>query len=332
MQNLPTKQKNNLQALCALSDTPAALNLTSLTILIQESPDPATALKEVFNSIPNPSDALKAKWQKIVRDIWAAHHTHIPELLNLPLTTNEIIQTNALNEAREYLKIVKHKPLHMINEGKEWLVSPEDVNHLAAQLPTLHNQPTIQAENEWQYLLLHRLRSTLESLRLVRRYRDQLILVKSRYQKFNSLPTVQQYYLLWHAEAYHTNWSEYSGAWGDYLQIVQEYLPLLWNVSIDKEAGHISDVRQWNQEVIENFYPIWQQEGLLEQQASPNALLTMVRFQSLPTALTQVIIKDLLGRYGMIYGEGMAFAYTSAGIKQLTAEYNQDLPCHIEVL
>lgn len=332
MHNLPTKQKDNLQALCTLSNTPKAINPSSLTKIIQKASDPETALRGVLESMPSPSHTLQIKWHKIVKDIWAAHHPHIPELLDLPIAANDISHTKALNEAFEFLNIVQNKPLGMIQENKEWLVSPSDVYYLATQLPNLHNQPVIQSESEWQYLPLHRLRNSLQSLRLIRRYNNQLVIVKSRYNRFLELPSVQQYYLLWHADTYHIEWSDYAGLWGDFLRVVQEYLPLLWSTCQKKDADLAIDIRQWNKEILETFQSLWQQEGLLDQQPPQSALLSLVRFQSLPTALTQVILKDLFVRFGLIYGEGTIFAYTKPGLQLLNAEHNQDLPCNLDLL
>ena len=332
MQHISTNQKSNLEALCTLSDTPKAVNPSSLTKLITEAPDPETALRTLLESMPSPSHALKVKWHKIVKDIWVIHHPHVSELLDLPFAANDISHTNALNEALEFLNIIQNKPLNMIQENKEWLVSPSDVYYLATQLPSLHNQPAIQSESEWQYLPLHRLRNSLQSLRLVRRYKNQLVIVKSRYARFLELPTVQQYYLLWHADTYHIDWSDYAGVWGDFMRIVQEYLPLLWGVSQDKEPDLSIDIRQWNKEVLESFQSPWQQEGLLDQQPPQTALLSLVRFQSLPTALTQVVLKDLFVRFGIIYGEGTLFAYTKPGLQLLHAEHNQDLPFNLDLL
>ena len=332
MQNIPTKQKNNLQALCTLSDTPKAVNASSLTKLIREAPDPETALRGVLKSMPSPSHALQVKWRKNVIDVWAAHHSHVPELLELPIAADDISHAKALSETFEYLNIVESKPLSMIQENNEWLVSPGDVYHLAVQLPNLHNQPTMQSESEWQYLPLHRLRNSLQSLRLVRRYKNRLVIVKSRYKRYLELPTVQQYYLLWHADTYHIEWANYAGIWGDFMRVIQEYLPLLWSTCEGKEPDLAIDVRQWNKEVLQAFQSLWQQEGLLDQQPPRLALLSLVRFQSLPTALTQVILKDLFVRFGLIYGEGTLFAYTKPGLQLLTAEHDQNLPCNIDLL
>lgn len=332
MQNIPTNQKNNLQALCTLSDTPETVSPSSLTKLIQEATDPETALREVLNSMPSPSHTLKTKWRKIVKDIWSTHNPHVPELLGLPIAANDIAHTKALNEAYEYLNIIQNKPLRMIQENKEWLVSPSNVFRLATQLPSLHNQPTIQSESEWQYLPLHRLRSSLQSLRLIRRYKNQLVIVKSRYQRFLELPTVQQYYLLWHADTYHIEWSDYAGVWGDFLRVIQEYLPILWSTCQNKEPDIAIDIRQWNREVLESFQSLWQQDGLLDKQPPQSALLSLIRFQSLPTALTQVILKDLFVKFGLIYGEGTLFAYTKHGLQLLNAEHDQDLPCNLDLL
>jgi len=332
MQPINHSPATHLQALCTLSDTPKAVNPNSLTKLIQAAPDPATALGKVLQSMPSPSEALATKWRQIVKDIWAAGHPHIPALLELPLAASDISSTVALQHAHDYLRFVDHQPLHMIEENKDWLISPDDVHSLATQLSHLHHQPVLQTESEWQYLSLHRLRRVLQSLRLIRRYKSELVIVKSRYQKFLALPLVQQHYLLWHADAYHIDWSDYAGIWGNYFHVVQEYSPFLWSISHNKKPDIAVDLRQWNRAMLESFYLLWQQEGLLDQHLPETALFSLVRFQSLPTALTQVILRDLYIKHGLIYGQGTQFAYTTFGLKLLEQEYQQELPCNLDLI
>jgi len=331
MNTQPPNQHHNLQALCTLSDSPKAVNPQSLTKLIQDSPDPETALRAVLKSLPSSSETLQNKWHNIVMDIWSASHPHIPALVDLPIAAEDVYQSIALDDAHAYLNAVQQKPIQLISANKEWLINAPDAHYLATQVPSLANQSTLQLENEWQYLPLRRLRTSLQSLRLIRRYKNQLVIVKSRYQQFMSLPLVHQYYLLWHADTYHVEWGDYAGIWGDYLRIVQEYLPLLWSISQRDTPDMAIDVRHWNKEMIESFYPLWQQAGLLDRQTNQTALLSLVRLQSLPTALTQVIIKDLFARFGLIYGQGTVFSYHQLGVNLLTLEHLEELPCNVEL-
>lgn len=322
----------NLQALCTLSDSPKAINPRSITKLMQETPDPATALRAVINSMPDASEALQSKWKKMLLNIWSDHHQHLPELLSLPIAGSDIAQSHAINDALVYLHAINRQPAAMVYENKEWLVAADYAHSLAAQLPSQQGRPLLPLENEWQDVNLHRLRLTLQSLRLIRRYKNNLVIVSSRYQRFLSLPLVQQYYLLWHADAYHVEWHEYAGIWGDYIKIVQEYLPLLWSVSRHAIVDMTYDIRQWNQDLLMTFQPLWQRAGLFDRQPPKTALFALVRLQSLPTALTQIIMQDLFVKYGIVSGQGMEFSYTSHGLKLLHTEHGKDLPCHLDLL
>jgi hypothetical protein len=330
--SLATPTYKNLQALCTLSDSPKAVNPQSITKLMLDSPDPAAAVRSVINSMPGASEVLQTKWRQTVINMWAEQHYHLPELLTLPISGNDIAHTQVINDALSYLDIINRRPVPMVFENQEWLVSSDHVYRLASQMPSQQGKPLLPLENEWQNFNLHRLRLVLQSLRLVRRYKNQLVTVSGRYQKFLSLPLVQQYYLLWHADAYHVEWHDYSGIWGDYLKIVQEYLPLLWSISHSAVPDRDYDIRHWNQEILSLFQPLWQRAGLLDRQPPQTAMFALVRLQSLPTALTQVIMHDLFAKYGMVYGEGLIFSYSEPGLKLLHTENGKDLPCHLDLL
>jgi len=322
----------NLQALCTLSDSPQAINPQSITKLMQEAPDPATAVRAVINSMPETSETLQAKWRKMIINIWSDRHQHLPELLTLPIAGSDIAHSRAINDALAYLAIIQQRPAPLVFENHEWLVAADYAYDLANQMPSQQGRPILPLENEWQNLNLHRLRLTLQALRLVRRYNNQLVIVTSRYQKFLSLPLIQQYYLLWHADAYHVEWHDYAGIWGDYLKIVQEYLPLLWSLTRQSEPDMHYDIRQWNQDMLMTFQPLWQRAGLFDRQPPKTALFALVRLHSLPTALTQVILQDLFAKYGLVNGEGLMFTYTVPGLKLLQSEHSKDLPCHLDLL
>ncbi|MFH1354503.1 MAG: hypothetical protein ABIH36_04475 [bacterium] len=325
-------EHKNFQALCDLSDTKTRLNPDQLARLIHEAPDPETATQAVFANFTSCSDALSRAWRQLVSDLWSAHHPHIPVLLNLPLTTNDVSDVSAVQDATTFLGLVADNPPTLVHEGKEWLLASTDAYNLARSLPSLRSLPIIQLENEWQYLSLRRLRDVLQILKLVRRVKDKLVPVKSRYQRFISLPAIHQFYLLWHTEAYHIDWAQFAGIWGEYLRVIQEFLPLLWDLSKDAAADIPRDIREWNQDVWEAFSPLWEQEGLLERPSGRTALFSLVRVQSLPTALTQVILRDLLERYNLIVGEGDLYAWSTLGVKLTAAERTQELPCALELI
>ncbi len=326
------RRHKHLQALCDLSDASSQINPAVVNQLVQEAPDPETALRDLFSIVDASSPALKDKWRQLIYNSWTEGHPHLPNLIDLPIAASDISDIIALQEAQIMLRLLKQRPAAMIAENQEWLLNSDDAFYIASHLPSYNRQPLIRFENEWQYLILRRLRATLQGLRLIRRVKDQLVVVKSRYQRFNDLPAIQQYYLLWHTEAYHIDWQQFSAIWGEYLKIIQEYLPLLWGLNEGTLPDIPHDVRQWNQDIFDTYQPLWDQEGLLNRPRGHTALLTMVRLHSLPTAITQVVMKDLLERYGLVYGRGNNFSYSRLGIDLLSAERGEDLPCALDIL
>src|SRR5581483_6980571 len=102
-----------------------------------------------------------------------------------------------------------------------------------------------------------RLRAVLQALRLIRVQNNQLVIVRSRYERFKQFPTTQQFYLLWHADAYHTAWGDFSGMWTAYMQLVQDNLPLLWEAQTEESLNltHHRDV--WSQQGTQLFMEVW---------------------------------------------------------------------------
>ncbi len=327
-----TSRLNNLEALCALSDSAKSVTPNIIKDLIKESPDPETAARALLGQLSPESNALARKWRQLVIDMWSAQHPNIPVLVNLPLAANDVNDISAVQDALIFLTIIKSHPPAMIKEKDEWLVEPEDAYFIASQLPHLRKNLITPLETEWRLLPLRRLRATLQTLRLVRRYDNQLVIVKSRYQRFLDLPTTQQFYLLWHTDAYHVDWGQFSGLWEDYLRTLQEFLPTLWELSSEAEANFPYNLRQWNQDIWDIFLPIWEQAGLLDKKHNESSLLTSFRLHSLPTAITQVIMKDLLERYGLVCGEGEVFVWSDLGIKIIVAERDQKLPCSLDII
>ncbi len=325
-------RRKNLKALCDLSETKVRLNPDQLTTLIKNSPDPETAARAVLSRISPCPEVLERKWRQLVKEFWSSQHPHVPLIPHLNLTTDDVAGVIALRDAVALLNVVRDRPPLLVSEGKEWLLSSEDAYHLAGSLPSARSRVLIQLENEWQYPYLRRMRETLQALRLIRRVKNRLYIVKSRYHRFAGLPDIHKFYLLWHAEAYHLDWDQFSGIWGDFLRVVQSYLHLLWDIGEDALPDMPRDVRQWNQDVCDSFSPLWEQAGLLEQPVGHKGLLSAIRVQSLPSALTQVILRDLLERYELIYGEGDVYAWSRLGINVTSAERTQELPCALDIL
>ena len=288
-------------------------------------------MRNVLDQVPAHSDVLLRKWRQLVVDLWSQHHPHIPVLLDLPIAADDVADVAAIQDTLAVLHLLNNKPAKMVKESAEWLLNPDDAYYLASNLPSLNQRPLVRIENEWQCLPLRRLRTLLQTLRLVRRLKDDLVIVKSRYQRFIELPIIQQYYLLWHTEVYHINWSQFAGIWNDYINVIQECLPLLWDVSERALPDMPYDVRQWNQDMWDTFSPFWDQEGLLERQPDDSALLAFVRTHSLPTGVTQVIMRDLFERYGLLVDEGKLYVWTTLGTELIATERTQELPCALDI-
>jgi len=327
-----TSRSHHLEALCALSDSPTPFTPNTIKDLIKESPDPETAARTLLGQLSPESTALARKWRQLVIDMWSAQHPNIPVLTDLPLAANDVHDVTVVQDALAFLDIVSHRPPAIVKEQSEWLIDPQDSYFIASQLPHLKKNLISPLETEWHLLPLRRLRETLQALRLVRRYSNKLIVVKSRYERFLGLPTIQQFYLLWHTEAYHIDWGQFSGLWEEYLRALQEFLPTLWEISYEAEANVPYSLRQWNQEIWDTFLPIWEQAGLLDKKHNETTLLASFRLHSLPTAITQVIMKDLFERYGLVCGEGEVFVWSDLGIKIIEAERDQKLPCSLDII
>lgn len=325
-------RNNHLAALCALSNAPKTITPDLLTELIHKAPDPETATRHVLKHVSAYSDALKNKWRKIVFNLWSTGHAHVPSLLSLPITAEDVSNVPILQDALAFLHAVQNKPPSMARESGEWLLSPSDIHRLTPNIPSLQRNITLQIENEWQILRLRRLRSVLQSLKLVRRYKNKLVIVKCHHKRFMQLPATHQFYLLWHTEAYHVDWSQFSAIWGDYLSVIQDYLPLLWEVSSASQPHLSHDIRQWNQHIWTAFNPLWEQAGLLDQPPRQAVLFSLVRLHSLPTAITQVVMRDLFERYGLVSGEGELFAWTDLGVELINAESTREMPCALDLI
>ncbi|HLD25417.1 MAG TPA: hypothetical protein VJC05_00030 [Candidatus Andersenbacteria bacterium] len=321
-----------LQALCVLSDSHGRLNPEELTHVIEEAPDPSSAVSTILNYLPGHSEVLGRTWRKVVFDLWSEQHPHIPLLLDLPITSTEVLDVPAIQDALYALRQFSRHPGQLQREGSEWLLTPDDAYDLASNLPSRRGHPLIPLENEWQSLRLRRLRTTLQALRLLRRQQEQLVVVKSRYQRFLELPASQQYYLLWHTDVYHTNWAQFGSIWGEYLNVIQACVPLLWDLSEAALPNVSYHIRRWNQDIWDTFAPLWDHEGLLSRRQPDSILLSFVRTQSVPYAVTQVVMRDLLEHYGLVVNEGEHYHWTPLGTRLTAAERTQEMPCALDLL
>lgn len=329
--------EQTLQALCTLSDVPVQVDIRSLIHRVKEAPDPETAVQAVLSQLALHSEVLSRKWRTAIIAVWSAHHPHVPLLPSLSLASEDVINAPLLRDAHAYLEALLQQPARLVEEHSELLLDTKDVWRLAAQMPSLQGNVIESVESEWSYVPLRRLRAVLHALRLVRNVKGQLVVVRSRYERFRAFPPVQQFYVLWHADAYHVDWAEFGGLWGKYMRVVQDYLPLIWDIGESAEAEQIVDRRQWVVAVLETFAPLWDEEGLLEVGSGRAAILPIVQQHALPTILERSLVYDLMLRHGLVtmseeFGKLSKFTWTRAGAHVFKAELSQELPCGLELL
>lgn len=303
---------------------------------IRRAPDPETAVREVLETMSVTSEVLERKWRSTVTSLWATHHPHVPLLPALTLSSEEVMHVPLLQDAHAFLEEILCQPASLHEEHDELVIAPNDVWRLAAILPSLRAQGELAVETEWAYLPLRRLRAVLQALRLVRPVKGKLVVVRSRYERFRHFPAIQQFYVLWHADMYHVDWGEFAGMWGRYTRVVQDYLPLLWDLGEHAQAGQPMDGRAWGLDVIETFVPLWEEEGLLEVGHGQAAILPIVQQHALPAILEKFLIHDVLQRHGLVtthtHGDHTHYAWTAIGERIFKAELTQELPCGLELL
>lgn len=341
--------EKQLKALCALSDFPTELDLERLLVLICQAPDPETASRQVVANIAGQSDSLSRKWRQVVINIWSAHHPHVPLLASLPLTADDVANVLALRDAHAFLQAVDTQPAELAVEGKQHALHPHDILRLAKVLPSLENTPLIAFESEWSCLPVRRLKAVLQALRLIRVYQGRLITVRSRYQRFLQLPPLQQFYILWHADAYHVDWSEFAGQWHRYLHVLQDYLPLLWDLNQDAAQEAREESHAWCADIMKVFLPIWEQEGLFTVNTGHEVLMSIFQQCLLPSVLEKVLVFDLLAHYSLITmrdsdypvsfnshehppAVSNEFTWTGVGEVLIRAERSSELPCSLTLL
>jgi hypothetical protein len=324
--------EERLRALCALSDVIAPVDLGRFVSRISESPDPETAIRFVLNEMPPASEILTRQWRNLVLDIWIKHHPNIPLIPHWSLSASDVDQTPLLSDTRVFLDGIKRQPIQMRQENHEWLIDSSEISRAAHLLPSQTGLFLANTENEWNVFHLRRLRAILQAARLIRIVKGKLIPIQSRIARFEALPSPLQFYVLWHADVYHVNWGDFSGLWSKYMRLVQEYIPLLWETTINNEPGKLEDRALWAVSVLEAFTPLWDEEGLLDIQKGQGASLQIVQQHALPSIVDRFILRDLFERHGLItiteeFGSLSKFSWTQVGIHVITSEDTQVMPC-----
>ena len=326
-----------IKALCALSNVSEPVDFGSLVSYVKGASDPETAVKEVTRHLSFSSDVLERKWRDTITDLWSSHHPHVPLLPELGLSAADVRETPMLQDVKRMLAILEEAPAKLVREHDEWLIDPKDVHRIARELPSLQGTSQYSVESEWGNLTVRRLRAVLQVARLVRALKGKLVPVQSRVKRFRSLPAAQQYYILWHADTYHVDWTRFAGLWEQYMQGVQEYLPLLWEAIDGAVAKRVEDRATWAVQVLEAFTPLWDDEGLLDVRPGHAVALKIVQQHALPTIVDRFLLRDLFERHGLVtlseeFGMISKFTWTTVGEKMVAAEASQTLPCGIELL
>lgn len=324
-----TSHHKTLNALCVLSNIEATSELLKT---IEQAPDPVTATRTVLSVAAVDSPVLQEKWRQTVADIWSGRHPHVPLLPQLNLTSDELSAVPMLADAIAYLEALDHQPAHLICDHHEHLLAAADIERLHRALPSSHGQVSLAAETEWSYVHLRRLRSVLQLLRLVRVIHHELVIVRSRYERFCRFPAIQQFYLLWHTDAYHTPWHDFNSLWGDFAQVIQDNLPLLWELHGPDRFPQLTVRSHWCQDILQVFTPLWQQSNLLETPPGWRGWVSVLKQQSLGVAVDHMLLNDLFERYGLITSAEFGhFNWSTIGQAILNAEKQHEMPCTSEL-
>lgn len=326
-----------LRALCQLSNVTEPVDYERVISYISEAADPEVAARGVMSRLQLPTETLVRKWRGVITDLWSVHHPHVPLLPQLPLSVNDVKDTPTLRDGLAFIQALAVESAQLVREGDEWLIDPKDVIRLARALPSLAGEALFSVESEWGIMTVRRLRAILQATRLIRAVKGRLVPVNARVKRFLSLPVAQQYYILWHADTYHVDWTRFAGLWEQYMQSVQEYLPLLWEAISGVRANYVEDRSHWAVQVLEAFSPLWDDEGLLDVRPGQAVALRIVQQHALPTIVDRFLLRDLFERHGLVklseeFGMISKFTWTKVGAAVVAAEASQTLPCGLELM
>lgn len=344
--NIETQQA--MEALLQLSGFPKGKFVKRMEKLIAKAPDPETACRVITDEF-GATGALERKWRKVITQTWQLQHEASAHAFSLPLTSQDVIQTEALLDARRVLEALQQQPAKLIPQERGYTIAPEELSRLVAVMPSLqHRELPDTLEHEWACVDLRRLRLLLQTLRLVRVYQGKMHVVASRYERFLNLPLPQQFYILWHADVYHVPWSQFAAGWAPYMNLTQEYLPLLWDAARDTRAGQSQSITEITYALVELYQPLWDQEGIAEDHQ--RTFIGMYEEYALPAIMGQLLIHDILARFGLIEiqenlsamvraGRNSLFdtndsivQWTEIGEVMLNTERSGELPCGIEMI
>lgn len=341
--------QQTMEALLELSGFPRGQYVDRMVRLIARAPDPETACRVITNEF-QATGALERQWRKVIKQTWQSEHQGQAYPLDVPLTSEDVLETDALSDVRRLLDELFRRPASLVHQGKEYAFSPDELPRLTDAVPSLRrlNLPDV-LEDEWACVPLRRLRLLLQALKLVRPYRGTLQVVTSRYRRFLSLPLPQQFYVLWHVDVYHMPWSHFTEGWEPYVDVVQEYVSLVWDVAYGTRSGHTQTVADLTWGLMDLYQTLWEQEGVAAGN-HPETFLGLYEEYALPGVVAQLVIHDVLARYGLVgvheglpalIGSGsnrmldsgnVSVRWTDIGEAMLAAERSGHLPCGLEMM
>lgn len=325
-------EHEHVKALLKLSDLKNKQTAAQIEKVARVSPDPETAIQDVLKNLATRSPVLVQKWRKTIHTLWALHHASLPPLPEIPITEKSASNTYALLDALSVLSALADRPAKLVHRMEGVAIASPDLTRLAGSLESLAEHgspPSLESLNPQ----LQRLTACLEAARLIRPHQGRLQVVRSRLRRFLDLPRSYQFYVLWHCDVYHVSWEDFTRRWHRCIRDIQDYLPLLWEVSEATTPDNSIDKRDWCLSVAEAFAPLWEshlRRGLVQAVSSVGFFLHQ---NSLAATINQLIINDLFARYGFIQFERDGnFVWTPLGINLLAAETRQTLPCGLELL
>lgn len=287
--------------------------------IVRNAPDSATAMYEVVNFLHVADVALQEKWNKHVSQVWFELHPHVPASLNISIMSQDIMLSDALMELHALLQEIEEYPASANELLVTGIVESAEEQRIASKLSVFKGDS----------MNVRRACAIAEELRLIRIMKNEVLVVKSRYKRFQALPLSAQYYLVWHIDMYHLDWKEYAYEMQSHLAVFQQYLPMIWELLERISVGQTHTVDEFAWHVVRAFRPLWQQEhavGLYEQ----SALHGMV---------SHWLVDKVFTRYGLIdhintdtEGIPRSFIWNRAGITLLHSERVSKLPCAIDVL
>lgn len=298
---------NKISALLALCDVQTQDAPKSIRASIEAAPDPETAVQGVFSQIPMPSEQLARKWRQTAVDLWREHHPQAFVLPELQLTQEDVAATPVLMDAKALLAELTYRPGQLRQQQKgNWHLPAHEVVRLSQVLP--HGTPED----------LPRLGALLESLRLVRQTNGELVPTFTRLKRWRKLPLVEQWYSLWHADAYHVPWEN--------LKVIQDNITALWEALNPVVAGVPQELAEYCREISQVFFSTMNSERL-------NFVLKEV---ALPQIISNKIFEDLFARHGLLVAEqsrtGAVVTWTNLGQQILATENEIELPCSVDLL